>query len=85
MRRELKMKINRRIKGNCYVLIPMVKDNKKAMVEVEDKVVAITIEGEEEDGIMAVITGHKGEMHLECMLSLRQDQTLSLRLSRSFA
>ena len=61
------------------------------MAEDEAKVVAITTEDVEEDGIITVLTGdkeatgHKGEMHLECMLSLRQDQTLSLRLSRSFA
>ena len=46
-----------------YILTAREKDHKKPTEGAEDKVVAITIEDEEEEGLMDELTGHKGEMH----------------------
>ena len=79
MKNEFRMMINKMIKGSFYILILILKDNKKVMAEEEAKVVAITTEDVEEDveedDITVELTGdkqvigRKGEMHPELFAS----------------
>lgn len=83
MKNEFRMMINKMIKGSFYILILILKDNKKVMAEEETKVVAITTEDVEEDDITVELTGdkqvigRKGEMHPELFASavIKQDIT----------
>ena len=61
MKNEFRMRINKTIKESSCILILILEGNKRAVAEVEAKVVAITIEDVEEDGITAKLTGDKEE------------------------
>ena len=79
------MRINKTIKESSYILILTLKNSKRVMAEDEAKVVAITTEDVEEDGIITVLTGdkeatgHKGEMHPElCVFAVTKQNITSM-------
>ena len=81
MKRELKLKKNHRIKESFYMLTARAKDHKKATEE-EEEVKVVVITEEEEDAITVAILDTRKRCISRCMLSLRQDRSLCLRLSR---